>query len=262
MYKSFFLGWLAGVLLTIITGPLGSFIIWKRMSSFGDTLSHSSLLGISCAILLNLHPCLTVFCVILLFGMLIIWFNNTTVLSLDAILSIISYSLLSLGMILMNFISNNSYKKNQFTNYIFGNLLEVTYVDIILIAISCIIILYVLKKYWNFMLLVTINSDLAKIDGINITKINFILILLISLTIGISIKFLGSLIVMSLLVIPASTAQRFSNSPEKMAFLSTIFGILSITGGIMLSMFYKNVSTNPAIVLCSSIIFLISNIKK
>ncbi|AAO27019.1 high-affinity zinc uptake system membrane protein ZnuB [Buchnera aphidicola str. Bp (Baizongia pistaciae)] len=259
MYKTFFFGWLAGVLLTTITGPLGLFIIWRRMSSFGDTLSHSSLLGISFAVLLNIHPFFMVIITILLFGMLIIWLNYTTVLSLDTILGIIGYSFLSLGMIIINSISN--FQKNKLTNYLFGNLLEVTYIDIVILIISCVSILFVLVWYWDLMLLTTINSDLAKIDGVNVLKINSILIFLITLTIGIAIKFIGSLIAISLLIIPAATAQRFSTSPEKMAFFSVIIGIISITWGILMSVYY-NLAISPTIVFCSSIVFVISNLKK
>ncbi|XBC37448.1 MAG: iron chelate uptake ABC transporter family permease subunit [Buchnera aphidicola (Meitanaphis elongallis)] len=252
-------GWLSGILLTIVTGPLGSFIIWRRMSSFGDTLSHSSLLGIACAILFNIHPFYIVCFIIFLFGIFVSWLENNSSLSLDTILGIIGYSSLSLGMIIMNIVSNT--QKTHFTNYLFGNLLEVTYFDLIIIFFSCLTIFIILLKYWDLMLLVTINSDLAKVDGINTNKINFILTFLIAVTISIAIKFVGSLIVISLLLIPSATAQRFSSSPEKMAILSTLIGMISLTGGIMFSTFYS-IPASPTIVLFSTSIFLLSNVKK
>ncbi|QCI23320.1 iron chelate uptake ABC transporter family permease subunit [Buchnera aphidicola] len=254
-----FCRWLAGILLILITGPLGSFIIWRRMSSFGDTLSHSSLLGIACAILLNIHPFYIVFIIILCFGIFVNWLENTSSLSLDTILGIIGYSSLSLGMIIMNVVSNT--QKTRFTNYLFGNLLNISHSDLIIIFISCLFIFIVLLKYWNIMLLVTISSDLAKIDGINVYKINFILMLLISLTISIAIKFMGSLIIISLLLIPSATSQRFSSSPEEMAIFSILIGSISFTGGMIISMYYS-VPISPVIVLFSASIFLISYIKK
>ncbi|XBC44150.1 MAG: iron chelate uptake ABC transporter family permease subunit [Buchnera aphidicola (Schlechtendalia peitan)] len=257
MHKLIIPGWLAGILLILVTGPLGSFIIWRRMSSFGDTLSHSALLGISCAILLNIHPFYIVFIVTVLCVIFINWIKNSSSLSIDTILGIIGYSSLSLGMIIMNMISND--QKVQFTNYLFGNLLSVTYYDLIIIFLSCVIIIVTLIKYWNNILLVTINSDLAKVDGINVFKINFILIFLIALTISIATKFLGTLIIISLLLIPSATAQRFCFSPESMAFLSIIIGMISLTGGIICAQLF-NFPISPSVVLFSASIFLISNI--
>ncbi|XBC37966.1 MAG: iron chelate uptake ABC transporter family permease subunit [Buchnera aphidicola (Floraphis choui)] len=259
MCKLIFFGWLAGMLLTLVAGPLGSFIIWRRMSSFGDTLSHSSLLGIACAILFNIHPFYIVLFIILCFGIFINWLENNSLLSLDTILGIIGYSSLSLGMIIMSIVSNA--QKENFTNYLFGNLLEVTYFDLTIIFLSCFIIILVLLKYWDFMLLVTINSDLAKVDGINVYKINCILILLIALTVSIAIKFVGSLIIISLLLIPSATAQCFSSSPEEMVFFSILIGMVSLTGGVIFSMIFS-VPISPSIVLFSTSMFLISNIKR
>lgn len=259
MYQLLFSGWLAGMLLAMIAGPLGSFIIWRRISSFGDTLSHSSLLGIACAILFNIHPFYIVLIIILFFGVFVHWIEYHSALSLDTILGIIGYSSLSLGMMIMSVVSST--QKERFTNYLFGNLLEVTVSDLIFIFFSCIIILLVILKYWSNMLLVTINSDLAKIDGINVYKINFILMFLIALTISIAIKFIGSLIIISLLLIPSATTQFFSSSPEKMAVFSIFIGMISITGGVLFSIFF-HFPVSPSIVLFSTGIFLISHIKR
>ncbi|ANF17073.1 high-affinity zinc transporter membrane component [Buchnera aphidicola (Schlechtendalia chinensis)] len=259
MYKPIIFGWLASVFLTFITGPLGSFIIWRRMSSFGDTLSHSSLLGISCAIFLNVHPFYTVFVIILCFIIFINWIENHSSLSLDTILGIIGCSSLSLGMIIMSIISND--QKTRFANYLFGNLLEVTYDDLVFIFFSCIAISIVLLRYWNKILLITVNADLAKVDGVDVCKVNFVLFFLVSLTISIAIKFLGTLIIISLLLIPSATAQKFSNSPERMAVISTLIGIVSLTGGIVFSMLF-NLPISPSIVLFATFIFLASNILK
>ncbi|XBC41048.1 MAG: iron chelate uptake ABC transporter family permease subunit [Buchnera aphidicola (Nurudea yanoniella)] len=259
MCELIFSGWLAGMFLTLISGPLGSFIIWRRMSSFGDTLSHSSLLGIAFSILFNIHPFYIVLLIILCFGMFIHWLDDNSSLSLDTILGIIGYSSLSLGMIIMSIVSD--VKKAQFTNYLFGNLLEINNHDLILIFCISLSIFMILLKYWNLMLLVTINSDLAKVDGINIQRINFILIFLIALTISIAIKFIGSLIIISLLLIPSATAQSFSSSPEIMAFFSILIGMISLTGGVIFSMLF-NIPISPSIALFSTSIFLVGYIIK
>jgi zinc transport system permease protein len=162
-------------------------------------------------------------------------------------------------MILISFLSST--KKIDLNNYFFGDLLKVTVFDLILITIGSIIILSILIYHWNDILTTTINEELAKIDGINLLYIRLIIMFMISLSISIAIKFVGSLLVTSLLVIPPSTAQHFSKSPEKMAFFTILISIISITGGICLSVYYS-IPSSPAIVIFSTSIYFLSHLKK
>ncbi|HMI76980.1 MAG TPA: zinc ABC transporter permease subunit ZnuB [Buchnera sp. (in: enterobacteria)] len=259
MIELFFLGWLAGILLTLVTGPLGSFIVWRRMSAFGDTLSHSSLLGLSVGVVLNINPFYTVLFLLLFISSIIIFLEYISCLALDTILGIITYSTLSLGMITVSFMSE--IKKMSITNYFFGDLLTITFSDLIIIILLIIVVLFILIWYWKKMLLLTINAELAKVDGVNITKIRLIFILITAVTISVSIKFIGSLVIAALLVIPAATSQRFASSPENMACISILIGILGVTSGMLVSYFFHTPSS-PSIVLFLSCFFLLSYFKK
>ncbi|ADP67811.1 high-affinity zinc uptake system membrane protein ZnuB [Buchnera aphidicola str. JF98 (Acyrthosiphon pisum)] len=259
MFELIFPGWLAGVLLSLTTGPLGSFIVWRRMSSFGDTLSHSSLLGIALSIAFNVNSFYAILILMSFIAIILAWLEELLPVSLDTVLNIISHSSLSLGMVFISLISSK--KEINITNYLFGDLLSVTKNDLITISISSILILSILLFRWHSILSSTINEELSQIDGINVLYARLTIMLMTAFTIAIAIKFVGALLITSLLIIPPATAQHFSGSPEKMVIIAIIVSILSVTGGISLSVFY-NTPASPSIVLCSSFLCLTSNIKK
>ncbi|CAL4326378.1 zinc ABC transporter permease subunit ZnuB [Buchnera aphidicola] len=260
MFELILPGWLAGIILSLTTGPLGSFIVWRRMSSFGDTLSHSSLLALSISVALDVNSIYIVFFFISLLAIILAWLEKLLPCALETILSIISHSSLSLGIVFISLIASNS-QQIDITNYLFGDLLAVTKSDLIIIIISSIIILSILFYRWNSVLLATINEELAQIDGINIFYARLTIMLMTALTISISIKFVGALLITSLLIIPPATAQHFSRSPEKMVVIAIIVSIISVTGGMFLSVFY-NTPASPSIVLFASFLYLLSNFKK
>ncbi|CAL4323072.1 High-affinity zinc uptake system membrane protein ZnuB [Buchnera aphidicola (Protaphis terricola)] len=259
MFKLIFPGWLSGIFLSFATGFLGTFIIWRRMSSFGDTLSHSSLLGLAISLAFQSNSFYIIFIFISLLAVILVWLEKILPIALETILTIISHSSMSLGIILISLISTP--KKINFDHYLFGDLLSINQNDVIIIFFGSIIVLSILLIFWEKILLVTINPELAQIDGVNIFFTRLTLMLTTALTISISIKFVGALLITSLLVIPPATAKYFSKSPEKMVFISILLSMLSITGGVFLSVFL-NTPTSPSIVLFSSFLYLLSSIKK
>ena len=252
-------GLLAGILLSLSTGPLGSFIVWRRISSFGDTLSHSSVLGLAISVCFETNSFYTVLLFMFFLSVLLAWLEKLLSVSLETILSIISHSSLSLGIILISLMSTSH--DIDFSNYLFGDLLIVTMFDLLIIASGSFLILIVLIFRWNSILLLTVNEELAQVDGVNLFYARLTLMLTTALCISIAVKFVGVFLITALLVIPPATAQRFSNSPEKMICISVMISIISVTSGIFLSFFY-NTPTSPSIVLCSSFFYLLSNLLK
>ncbi|VFP84304.1 High-affinity zinc uptake system membrane protein ZnuB [Candidatus Erwinia haradaeae] len=258
MIELLFPGWITGILLTTITGPLGSFIIWRRMSYFGDTLAHTSLLGVACGLLLDINPFYTVMMITLLLALILVWLERFSYLALDTLLGILAHSALSLGLVLVSLMSNI---RVDLITYLFGDLLAMTYNELWRIMIGVMLVLSILILNWRALLSLTVHSELAHVDGINIQRTKIILMLITALTIGISMKFVGALIITSLLIIPAATARRFASSPEQMAILAVIIGALSVTLGLIFSAFY-DAPAGPSVVLGSAIIFMLSVIKK
>ncbi|CRK85667.1 High-affinity zinc uptake system membrane protein ZnuB [Candidatus Providencia siddallii] len=245
---------MTGVLLSIAAGPLGSFIIWRHMSYFGDTLAHASLLGISLGLLLNINPFFTIIVVTLLLTFILVLLEKNPEFTTDSMLGIIAHSSLSIGLVIISFMKNI---RVELISYLFGDLLSVDYKDIIILLIGVLINSILLFFNWKSLLSVTINHELAFSDGINIQKNNLLLMLMIALTISISMKFVGALIITSLLIIPPSAARRFSNTPEQMSFIAILLGVISITTGLIFSAYYDT-PVGPSVVICSTFLFIIS----
>ncbi|CAL4323108.1 metal ABC transporter permease [Buchnera aphidicola] len=259
MFELIYPGWLAGILLSFSTAPLGAFIIWRRISSFGNTLSHSSILGLVISVFFKIDSFYAVLLFMIFLAIVLAWLEKSLSISSETILSIISYTSLSLGIICMSFISTA--RQIHFNNYLFGDLLTITKSDLFTIALGSFFVLMILVFRWNSILSATINEELAQIEGINIFFVRLTLMLMTSLVISIAIKCVGALLINSLLVIPPATAQVFSDSPEKMIIFSILISIFSVTGGIFFSFFY-NTPTSPSIVLFACFLYLIINIKK
>lgn len=258
MFELIFSGWLAGILLALATAPLGSFIVWRRMSSFGDTLSHSSLLGLAISVTFDINAFYVILFLVSILAVILAFLEEFLPLALETILNITSHSALSLGIVLLSLISTT--RKIDVNDYLFGDLLSVIASDLVIIAFGSIIILSILIYYWNDILSATINEELAQIDGVNLLYVRLIIMLMTALSISIAIKFVGALLVTSLLIIPPATAQYFSGSPEKMVCIAILISIISVTGGMFLSVRY-NIPASPSVVLFSSFLYILSNIK-
>lgn len=130
-------GWVAGMLLAIAAGPLGSFVVWRRMSYFGDTLAHASLLGVAFGLLLNINPFYAVIAVTLLLALILVWLEKRPQLAVDTLLGIMAHSSLSLGLVVVSLMAN---VRVDLMAYLFGDLLSVSYEDIITIFIGVIVV--------------------------------------------------------------------------------------------------------------------------
>lgn len=160
-------GWLAGIMLACAAGPLGSFVVWRRMSYFGDTLAHASLLGVAFGLLLDVNPFYAVIAVTLLLAGGLVWLEKRPHLAIDTLLGIMAHSALSLGLVVVSLMSNI---RVDLMAYLFGDLLAVTPEDLISIAIGVVIVLAILFWQWRNLLSMTISPDLAFVDGVLATR--------------------------------------------------------------------------------------------
>ncbi|MDG2949194.1 zinc ABC transporter permease subunit ZnuB [Exercitatus varius] len=250
--------WLTGILLSFITAPLGAFVVWRKMAYFGDTLAHSALLGVALGIFLNIDPYLSILILTVILAVVMVWLESNTQYSVDTILGIIAHSCLSLGVVTVGLLQN---VRVDLMGYLFGDLLAVTFEDLKMIAIGVILVLSVLIYLWKPLISTTVSPELAQVEGINIRRMRFILMILTALTIALSMKFVGALIITSLLIIPAATARRFARTPEMMAIIAVFVSMIAVSMGLMLSAFY-NTAAGPSVVICSACLFLLSLIKK
>ncbi|WGE69806.1 zinc ABC transporter permease subunit ZnuB [Actinobacillus equuli subsp. haemolyticus] len=258
MFDILFPAWLAGLLLAVITAPLGAFVVWRKMAYFGDTLSHSALLGVALGIFLQVDPYIAVIIMTLILALLLVWLEHRTAYSLDTVLGIIAHCSLSLGVITISLLDN---VRVDLMSYLFGDLLAIDFSDVIFIGVGSLLIASVLAFFWKKLLSITISPELAQIEGLNVARLRLLLMVLTALTIALSMKFVGALIITSLLIIPSAIARRFARTPEAMVGYAIVFSILSVTGGLLFSG-WKDTPAGPSVVICAGMLFLLSLAKK
>ena len=255
MFDDFFIrALIAGVGIAIVVGPLGCFVIWRRLSYFGDTLSHSALLGVTLAYSFSLNISLSVFIISAVVALLLINLQKRTKLAGDSLLGLLAHSTLAIGLVLIGFLS---YIRFDLMGLLFGDILAVTIEDIALVWVGGFIILGILYFIWKSLFSATVNYDLSAAEGMKPEVSNFIFTLLLAGVIALSIKMIGALLITGLLLIPAATARNISNSPNQMVFLATLVGIISVIAGLFTSL-ELNTSSGPTIIVVALILFIIS----
>ena len=245
---------LAGIGIALVTGPLGCFVVWRRMSFFGDTLSHSALLGVLLSVAFNLNISLTIFAVSSLIALILLRLQKTTNLPNDALLGLLSHSALAVGMVVLGFLS---FIRFDIMGLLFGDILSVNIYDLLAIWIGGAFILLVLWYIWKPLFASTVNYELAEAEGMNPDRVNAIFTILLAALIAISIKMVGLLLITGMLIIPTTMARNLSNNPKKMVILSIIGGLLSVFIGLYTS-FEINTSSGPTIVVVALILFILS----
>ncbi|MEZ9660818.1 MULTISPECIES: zinc ABC transporter permease subunit ZnuB [unclassified Vibrio] len=244
----------AGLGIALIAGPLGSFVVWRKMAYFGDTLAHASLMGLALGFLFNINLYFALLICCLMLAVLLVTLQKQKLVATDTLLGILAHSALSLGLVAVSFLDN---VRVDLMSYLFGDLLAVSPTDLVFIYAGAAVIGLVLAIFWRPLLSTTVNEDLAAVDGINIDLMRLILMLLVGIVIAVGMKFVGALIMTSLLIIPAATARKFSSTPEQMAFLASIIGSIAVFGGLSLSWFYDT-PAGPSVVISAAAMFMLS----
>lgn len=240
--------------VALIVGPFGSFVVWRRLAYFGETLAHSALLGVALGFLLDINLTLGILVVCQVLAALLFFGQKQKHLSSDTLLGILSHGALSIGLVSLVFMDN---VRVDLMAYLFGDILAIGMVDIYWVYLGGGAALAGLIMLWKPLLAITIHEDLARIEGIPVDRINWGFLGLIALVVAIMMKIVGLLLVTSLLIIPAATARRFARSPEQMAILASIIGCLSVLGGLSGS-YRWDTPAGPSIVIAACILFTLS----
>ena len=223
------------------------------MSYYGESIAHSSLLGVGLGILLGTGINFGVIIVCLLFGILFLWLQQSKILSTDTLLGVLAHLALSIGIIV---ISLNRIKIDV-ESFLFGDILTVNSSDLWIMYIGVAIAILLIFINWSSLLLVTIDEDLARAEGINPIYINLLLTTVLTIVVAISLQIIGLLLITAMLIIPAATSRRLATSPGQMALIATFVGIISVISGVFLSV-ELDAPSGPSIVVISAILFFLS----
>lgn len=248
----------AGIALALVVGPLGSVVVWRRMAYFGDTLAHAALLGVALAVAAGQLPVAGVGMIGVLIAVVLFWLEKQRDLSTDTLLGILSHSALALGLIVLSAIQTQGFNINLMS-YLFGDLLAVNQSDLLLMYGSVVVILLVFSQILSSLISMSINEELARVDGVAVEKIRFIFMILLALVIAIALKVVGILLITALLIIPAATARLYSKSPRQMVLVSVLMAIAAVVLGLYSSLNW-DFPTGPAIVVSASLLFFLSRI--
>ncbi|MBV1883445.1 MAG: zinc ABC transporter permease subunit ZnuB [Pseudomonadales bacterium] len=247
---------LGGLGVSLIAGPLGCFVVWRRMAYFGDTLSHSALLGVSLGFLFNINITIAVSFLCVSVALSLVFLQRQRFIASDTLLGILAHSALALGLIVVSLLDT---VRINLMAYLFGDLLSIGYSDLIWIYSGGLAVLLLLARYWEPLVSITINEELAQVEGIPTTRMRILLMLMIAVVIAVAMKIVGILLITAMLIIPAATARRLAKTPEQMAALASIFGCISVVIGI-LSSALLDTPVGPSVVVGSAMLFLLSNL--
>ncbi|MBN43270.1 MAG: hypothetical protein CL573_07275 [Alphaproteobacteria bacterium] len=244
----------AGIGVAVVAGPLGCLIVWRRLAYFGDTLSHSALLGVALALLLQVNITAAVFVVSALVALSLLLLQQRASLSSDSLLGLLAHSSLALGLVALAFLPT---VRVDLMGFLFGDILAVSLIDIVVIYIGGAAVLLVLVFVWRSLFAATVNYEVAEAEGMKPARANMVFMFLMATVIAISMKVVGVLLITALLIIPAATARRVASGPEAMALTAIMLGIIAVVAGLFGSLEWDTPS-GPSIVVAALILFLLA----
>ncbi len=245
----------AALLLGPVCALLGVFVTARRLSFFSDTIAHGALAGVAIGIwigLTNLTIPMILFSLCVAAAM--IWLKENTELLTDSIMALLLSGSVALGILILSLVRSN---RGELHSYLFGDLLAIEWQDVIIAAVLAAIVAFGLFRWLTPITLMTVNEDLATVNCVNVRRLNYGFVLLLTVTVALSIRLLGIVLVTSLLVIPPAIARPLSLNLRHQLILSVLAGFLGCFGGTVLS-WQLNVPCGATIVLTCITLFIIA----
>jgi zinc transport system permease protein len=249
---------IVALLIAITAGILGPFVIWRRMAFFSDALAHSAILGTALAIIIDIKPLYGLLAYGVVLSVLLARFDKLLNISSDTLLAMLAQISLAGGLLLLG-LSQHSINIERL---LFGDILSVGWNDLYQTLVIASLIIASITVHWRPLLSICIDEELAETEGIAVTRYKFLLLILLLALVTIAIQLLGVLLISTLLLMPAASARNFSKTPLQMVLIAPIFAVAAVGMGLALAFSIDNISAGPAVVLCSALLWLGSNMKK
>lgn len=249
---------LAILLITPVFAILGTMIVNNKMAFFSDALGHSALTGIAIGMVLgisNMNVGMILFAIV--FALLLNYVKNRTSYGADTIISVFSSIAIALGLAMLA----QSGNFNKYSSYLVGDILSITNIEILYVFIAAIAVYAFWYFTFNKLNVISINSTLAKSKGINVKKIDNIFVVLIAIMVMISIRWIGILLINSLLILPAASSRNVAKDMRQYHLFAILFSLFSGIVGLIIS-YYFNIGTGSMIVLISGVIYFITLLAK
>ena len=260
---------IAPLVLAVIAGPVGCLIVWRRMAYFGDAIAHSALLGVAVGLFIGFAPNIGVALISAFFAVLLVYLQHRRKLSIDTLLGILAHGALALGLLLVFWsavetghgVHNEAKHKidphQLLETYLLGSLENISMYQNISLIIGAIVIGVILKLIWEPLILMTLNMDLARAEGVPTLRLQYIMMGIMTSLVVMGMQITGVLFISSLLIIPAAAARQISTTPEKMIIWAIIFAFSGVSIGYLASKL-ADLPPGPAIISTLTTIFIIS----
>lgn len=241
---------LAGIGLALAAGPLGSFVVWRRMAYFGDATSHAAILGVAIALALQLPVGAGVLVISLAMALLVStmaargWAMDTT-------LGVMAHSALAFGLVAISLVPG---VRGDLQSYLFGDILAVTRADLAFIWGGAAVVIGLLTWRWQSLLTATLSEELAHAGGINPGRERLVLTIALALVVAVALKVVGALLIAAMLIIPAAAARGLARTPEAMALGAGAVGVGACLLGLLASL-WQDTPAGPSIVAAAAVIF-------
>jgi zinc transport system permease protein len=244
---------LAGFGLSLVLGPIGCFVVWRRIAFIGDTLSHAAIAGVALAMLMDIVPFWGILAIALFVGFLLAYLREQQWLPIDTWLAILAHSLLAVGLVIFALAGGGLV---DLQSYLFGDILTVSHSDLRLLYVGLALIGGVFILVWKPLVAITINPDLAAVEGIKVRLYEMIFMVMVALLVALGVRVVGALLLTAMMIVPAATAGTFARNPTQMVLGSIGLGILSVGLGVFGSV-EIDVPTAPFIVVSALSLFLL-----
>ena len=245
---------IAGIGVAIVTGPMGCFVVWRRLAYFGETIAHSALLGITIAVVFEFNFMLGVLISSVAVVFLMYFIERYEKLPTETLLGLLAHGGLATGLVILSFFPH---VRADLSALLFGDILAVSRTDLIVIWLGGGFVLASLALIWRKLLTATVSEDLATTAGMNPKRTRLLFGLLMAIVIAGAVKIVGILLIVALLIIPAATSRKFASSPESMAVLAVFIGLTSVFGGLGASLYFDT-PAGPSMVVTLLLLFAIS----
>ncbi|MFO1141720.1 MAG: iron chelate uptake ABC transporter family permease subunit [Amaricoccus sp.] len=246
---------LAGIGVAAAAGPLGCFVVWRRMAYFGDATAHAALLGVTLALATGLPVVLGVTVAAVAVALTVAAFAGRSY-AADTLLGVASHAALAAGLVALSFLKG---VRVDLIGYLFGDILAVTRGDLLVIWGGAALVALLLAWRWRSLLLATLNEDLAAASGIDARLERLVLTLALAVLVAVALKVVGVLLVTAMLVVPAAAARAFARSPEGMALGAIAVGAVAAVAGLAGS-WHFDTPAGPSIVVAAVALLLLANL--
>lgn len=245
---------IAGIGIAVVAGPIGCFVVWRRLAYFGETIAHSALLGITLAVLFSFNLMLGVLISSIGVVVLMYYIERSENLPTETLLGLLAHGGLATGLVVLSFFPE---LRIDLEALLFGDILAVSRLDLLVIWLGGGVVFAGLLLLWRQLLTATVSEDLAKTAGMRPERSNLLFGMLMAIVIAGAVKIVGILLIVALLIIPAATARKFAISPESMAAIAAVIGIASVISGLGASL-YWDTPAGPSMVVVLLILFAVS----